>query len=200
MVKRTFVLPFYFGIFRDMKNTFFIAILSLFLYGCGDSKPNVSQQPIEKTENNQNQPETVAAHTLDKETDAKAMPTVENEESSVNKSDKPTKWTRSGTPIDVSEFNADIAKAEKELKIKPSDETAKKNLSEAYTKRGVALTEAAQYASAIGDFRRALKYNADNELAEKWISQIVGIYKMIKREAPKEGEEPEPLEFTKEKT
>lgn len=198
MVKRTFVLPFYFGIFRDMKNTFFIAILSLFLYGCGDSKPNVSQQPIEKTENNQNQPETVAAHTLDKAEEAKAMPTAEDA-AKVEKSDKQTTWTRGGEAIDVSEFNAEIAKSEKDLKAKSTDETLKKNLSDAYTKRGVALTDARQYASAIGDYRKALKYDANNEEAKKWIATITNIYKSMNREVPDEGEEPEPLEFKKEK-
>lgn len=185
-----------------MKNIIFIAILSLFLFGCNNTEPAVSDKPIEKSEtvNSQNQPETVAAHTLDKETDAKAMPTAEGQEPSIKRSDKKTKWTRSGEPIDVSEFNSAIATAEKELKSKPNDETAKKNLSQAYTKRGVALTEARQYASAIGDYRKALKYDANNEDAKKWISTIEGIYNSINREVPSEGEEPEPLDFVKKST
>jgi tetratricopeptide (TPR) repeat protein len=170
----------------------------LFLLGCGNSNPTVSEQPIDrnKSVNDQKQPETVAAHTLDDSKDAKAMPTAETSQKA-DQSDKKTKWTRSGNPIDVSEFNAAIAKAEKELKSNPNDVALKKNLSDAYTKRGVALTDARQYASAIGDYRRALKYNADNEEAKGWISQITGIYEMLKREVPKEGEEPEPLEFEK---
>ena len=183
-----------------MKNVFFTAILSLLLFGCSGSAPTVSEQPVGNTENTQ-QPETVAAHTLDKEQDAKAMPTADNTNGqTVEKSDKPTKWTRSGDPIDVSEFNAAIAKAEKDLKANPSDETLKKNLSAAYTKRGVALTEARQYASAIGDYRKAIKYDAANEEAKKWIATIANIYKSMKREIPPEGEEPEPLEFKKERT
>jgi tetratricopeptide (TPR) repeat protein len=181
-----------------MRNAFLIAAFGLFLAGCSDSAPTVSDQPVGNTENAQ-QPETVAAHTLDKEQDAKAMPTADNT-NQVEKSDKPTRWTRSGTPIDVAEFNAEIASAEKKLKADSADETLKKNLSEAFTKRGVALTNAQQYAAAIGDFRRALKYDADNEIAKTWISQITSIYKGLNREAPKEGEEPEPLEFKKEKT
>lgn len=97
-------------------------------------------------------------------------------------------------PIDVSAYDAEIAKAEKDLKAKPKDETAKNNLSEAYTKRGVALTEARQYASALGDYRRALKY-ASNAEAKSGMDSIVGIYSSLNRESPPEGEEPPPLPF-----
>lgn len=187
-----------FDIFICMRNIFFITILSLFLFGCGSSAPTVSKQPTEKNPTTQRQPETVAAHTLDKENDAKAMPTAETAQK-VEKSDKKTKWTRSGDPIDVTSFNSEIADAEKKLKSSPNDDAVKKNLSQAYTKRGIALTEARQYASAIGDYRKALKYNADNEEAKKWIATITSIYNSINREVPKEGEEPEPLEFKKEK-
>ncbi len=172
-----------------------MAALCLFLFGCNSSQPNVSETPVEKTDNGQ--PETVAAHTLDKEKEAKALPTGEPD-SKVEKSENKTKWTRSGDPIDVSGFDAEIAKAEKDLKAKPTDEALKKNLSDAYTKRGVALTEARQYAAAIGDYRKALKYDAGNEEAKKWIATITNIYKSMNREVPPAGEEPEPLEFKKE--
>lgn len=115
----------------------------------------------------------------------------------VPKSATKTKWTQSGNPIDVSGFDAEIAKAEKDLKAKPKDEMAKKTLAEAYLKRGIALTEARQYASALGDYRRVLKYDAGNEEAKKWIEQIIGIYDSINKESPKEGEEPPSLPFKK---
>ena len=116
----------------------------------------------------------------------------------VPKSETKTKWTQSGTPIDTAEFDYEIAKTEKDFKAKPKDEKAKKFLAEAYLKRAVALTEARQYASAIGDYRRVLKYDANNEDAKKWIDEIVKIYAMINREHPKEGEEPPALPFKKE--
>lgn len=109
------------------------------------------------------------------------------------------KWTQSGDPIDTSKFDGVIAEAEKALKARPDDESARKTLSEAYFDRGFALTEARQYASALGDFRRALKYDPSNEEAKKWIDQIISIYQMLKREYPKEGEEPPPLPFKKQK-
>jgi hypothetical protein len=182
-----------------MKNLILIAIFSLFLIGCGESQPEVSKTPVEKTANDQQkQPETVAAHTLDKEKDAKVT-APDGDVPMVQKSDKKTKWTRSGTPIDVTALNASVADAEKKLKANPKDEALKKSLSEAFTKRGVALTEARQYAAAIGDYRKALKYDADNAEAKKWIATITSIYQSINREVPPEGEEPEPLEFNKEK-
>lgn len=99
--------------------------------------------------------------------------------------------------IDVSEFNAEIEKAEKNLSAKPKDAAAKKAVAEAYLKRADALTEAAQYRAALGDYRRVLKHDPENESAKGWIDKIVSIFKSLNREAPKEGEEPPPLPFNK---
>lgn len=107
------------------------------------------------------------------------------------------KWTQSGNPIDTAKFDGVIAEAEKAVKARPNDESARKTLSEAYFDRGFALTEARQYASALGDYRRALKYDPNNEEAKKWLDQIISIYDMLKKEYPKEGEEPPPLPFKK---
>jgi tetratricopeptide (TPR) repeat protein len=104
-----------------------------------------------------------------------------------------SKWSQSGDPIDTKEFDTAIASAEKALSAKPSDAQAKKTLAAAYYKRAVALTDARQYASALGDYRRTLKYDASNEEAKNWIEQITMIYSSINRESPKEGEEPPPL-------
>lgn len=103
------------------------------------------------------------------------------------------KWSASGDPIDTAEFDKAIAAAEKDLKAKPNDEAVKKAAADAYFKRGFALTEARQYASALGDFRKTLKLDPDHEDAKTWQTQIVGIYEMMKREYPKPGEEPTPL-------
>ncbi|HVF29357.1 MAG TPA: tetratricopeptide repeat protein [Pyrinomonadaceae bacterium] len=112
--------------------------------------------------------------------------------------DAPGKWSRSGDPVDTRSFDAKIASAEKTYKSKPSDDAAKKELAEAYFERGFALTEARQYASAIGDYRRALKLDPTHEEAKKWIDQILEIYSTIKKQAPAEGEEPAPLPLKKE--
>ncbi len=115
---------------------------------------------------------------------------------------KPTggKWSADGTPIDTAKYDKAIADAEKVLKAKPNDAEAKKELGKAYFERGFALTEARQYASALGDYRRALKNDPTHEEAKKWEQQIIGIYEMMKKEYPKPGEEPTPLPFKKEGT
>lgn len=121
--------------------------------------------------------------------------TTENQQPPV----QPTggKWTQSGDPIDTAKFDKAIADAEKAQKAKPTDEAAKKTLAKAYFDRGEALTQARQYASAIGDYRRTLKYDPNHAEAKDWIEQIESIYAMLKKEAPKEGEEPPPLPFKK---
>lgn len=106
------------------------------------------------------------------------------------------RWSQSGDPIDTAAFDSNIAGAEKRLKEKADDE-GKKNLAEAYFERGFALTEARQYAAALGDYRKALKYEPDHEESKKWIDQITSIYAMLKKEPPKEGSEPPPLPFKK---
>lgn len=103
------------------------------------------------------------------------------------------KWSQGGDAIDTSKFDKAIADADKALKAKPADEAAKTAAAQAYFERGFALTEARQYASAIGDYRRSLKIDPNHEESLKWVDQIVGIYKMLKKEAPKPGEEPPPL-------
>lgn len=107
------------------------------------------------------------------------------------------KWTQSGDPIDTSTFDAAIKAAEMAIKIRPDDATAKAALAEAYFTRGEALTRARQYASALGDYRRAMKYEPNHAGSLQWEKQILGIYEGMNMEAPKPGEEPPPLPFRK---
>jgi len=99
--------------------------------------------------------------------------------------------------IDVSEMTAKIEKADKEYKAKPTDEKAKKALADAYFERAFALTKAAQYRAALGDFRKGLKLNPDDKEAKDMHDQIISIFESIGRTPPKEGEEPTPLPFDK---
>lgn len=115
----------------------------------------------------------------------------------MNSNSSPGRWSQSGDPIDTLKFDAAIADAEKNLKAKPAETSLKEALAQALFERGFALTEARQYAAALGDYRRALKHDPDHEESKKWIDQIVGIYQMLKKEPPKEGEEPPPLPFKK---
>lgn len=100
-------------------------------------------------------------------------------------------------PIDVSEMTADIEKAEKAYKQKPSDAKAKEELAKAYFKRAFALTDAAQYRAALGDFRKGLKLKPDDADAKKMEGEILRIFAGMSRQPPAEGEEPPPLPFNK---
>jgi tetratricopeptide (TPR) repeat protein len=131
--------------------------------------------------------ETVTAHT------------TENATPPIPSNTGRTKWTQSGDPIDTKAFDSGIASAEKALKAKPDDKPTKDALAEAYLKRATALTGARQYASALGDYRRALKYDPENDTANEWVNQIIGIYNGLNREPPPEGQEPPPLPFKPEK-
>jgi hypothetical protein len=111
-----------------------------------------------------------------------------------------SKWSQSGDAIDTKEFDTAIAAAEKAVSAKPSDAAAKKALADAYFKRAVALTDARQYASALGDYRKTVKHDPSNTEAAEWIERIISIYASINRSSPKEGEEPPPLPFNKTKS
>ena len=171
-----------------MKKSLFL-IAAAFMAGC-----NSAPQPVANSNANivgrSEKTETVTAHTTENQTAPMA---------DANATVGRTKWTQSGEPIDTRSFDADIANAEKSLKSKANDAGAKKTLADAYYKRAVALTEARQYASALGDYRRTLKYDPDNAQAKEWVDQIVSIYDSMGRESPPEGQEPPPLPYKAEK-
>lgn len=101
-----------------------------------------------------------------------------------------SKWTAGGDAIDTTAFDAAIAKAEKELGSSPSNAAKKTALGQAYAARGTALTEARQYASALGDFRKAVKYDPSNAKAKEMMDEIISIYDSMNKAYPQEGEEP----------
>ena len=164
-----------------------LVLLVFVTFGC-DSAPKPMAQnsaPAAAPEKGE-KPQTAIAHSLENQ-----PPT------SGGQSGERSKWTQGGDPIDTKEFDTTIASAEMALGKKPADNDTKKALSAAYFNRAEALTKARQYASALGDYRRALKYDPSNETAKQWIDQITMIYDSMHRESPKEGEEPPPLPFKK---
>ncbi len=165
-----------------------IICLAAFLAGCAGNS-----QPVQNTANATSEPQraenlqSVSVHTTENQTPKPADPNTNGS----------SKWSQSGNPIETAKFDAAVISAEKAVKAKPSDQAAKTSLVEAYFERGFALTEARQYASALGDYRRALKLDPNHAESKKWIEQIIGIYGMLKKDYPKEGEEPPPLTFKK---
>jgi tetratricopeptide (TPR) repeat protein len=166
---------------------YFALFLSALIFtACDNSAPKpVANSNAVNTSQNSARPETVIAHS------------TENKSAPMGNSNTKTKWTQSGDPIDTKSLDAAIADADKALKAKPNDSELKSALAEAYFSRAMALTEARQYASALGDYRRVLKYDPDNEQAKDWVKQIIGIYNDMGRESPPEGQEPPPLRLNK---
>ncbi len=165
---------------------FLILSSALFFLGCNNAAPVANSTRTINAAQQTNEAQSVLAHSSEGQT-PKPMNT-----------NGAGKMSSGGDPIDTSKFDAAIASAEKEIKAKPSDDDAKGAMAQAYFERGFALTQARQYASALGDYRRALKFDPDHEESKKWIDQIVSIYTMLKKDAPKEGSEPPPLPFKKE--
>ncbi len=100
-----------------------------------------------------------------------------------------------GEPIDTSKLDAEIESLKKKADGKGSKAADGVALAKAYADRGNALTQARQYRAALGDYRRALKYDPKNEAAEQGGAMIMMIMRQMKREVPPEGEEPAPLPF-----
>ncbi len=178
-----------------MKKIAILSFTALLFAACGGANQqtvNTNIAPNNSVQNTTNST-VVSSHSQNDltvssgQTDSKIVP----------KSETKTKWSQSGDPIDTSSFDEEIKQVESKLKANPKNEDLKKSLAEAFVKRGLTLTEARQYASALGDYRKALKLDPNNEEAKKWIDQIISIYKSINKEYPKEGEEPPPLPFKK---
>ena len=165
-----------------------ISLVSL-LIGCDSAgKPAAENTNVASIASKNEKPQTAIAHSLENQTPKDA---------GAGESGTKSKWTQGGDPIDTKELDSAIASAEMAFNKKSGDAEAKKALGAAYFNRAEALTKARQYASALGDYRRALKYDPSNSTAKEWIDQITMIYGSMNRESPKEGEEPPPLPFKK---
>ena len=171
-----------------MKKVLIISLASLVSISCNSAAQQTSQTANTNTTIiKSNDSAIVSSHSTD------AGKTVSPS------SDKPASASTESPmarPIDVAEMTADIEKAETEFKKNPK---AKEDLAKAYFVRATALTGAAQYRAALGDYRKGLKLNPNDEDAKKMHDQILSIFKSIGREPPKEGEEPKPLKIEKAK-
>lgn len=159
-----------------MKKLAFIFILAAFAVGCADEKTAL-------TANNQ-APEARSSNDL-------AMVPSHSTENSAEKA--PMGNSPMQKPVDVAEMTAAIEKANTAYNKNPKSEELKKELAKAYFERASALTGAAQYRAALGDFRKGLKLDPGNEDAKKMHDEIVRIFTSMNREPPKEGEEPPPM-------
>ena len=178
-----------------MKKILIFSLLCFVFIGCADSASKVSVQTAGNNNANvaaqqTNETLTIPSHSSDSQTAASANPKDAS--------------TQNGSPmakaVNVSEMSADIEKAKKEFEQNSTNDSAKQKLAKAYFVRAFALTEAAQYRAALGDFRKGLKLDPNDAEAKKMHDEIIRIFKSINREPPKEGEEPAPLPIEGEET
>ena len=168
-----------------------LVLIATFAAACNNAGPSRTQTTNSNSANRPMRSEQMQQNTIAHTTESRPGSTPPPNPNA------PGKFAQGGDPIDTAKFDGVIAEAEKNLNSKPNDPAAKSALADAYFDRGFALTEARQYAAALGDYRKALKLVPDHEESKKWLDQIVSIYQMLNKPAPKEGEEPAPLPFKK---
>ena len=153
-----------------------LLIFAAVSFGC-----TAAPQPIQSNTASANTPSNERAQTV-------IAHSSENQPAPAIKGGEKTKWTQGGEPIDTKSYDDAIKVAEKGTPKAQAD---------AYYKRAVALTEARQYASALGDYRKAAKLDPTNTQAKEWVDKIIMIYDGMNKDYPKEGEEPPALPFNK---
>jgi tetratricopeptide (TPR) repeat protein len=165
---------------NNMKKIIFTSLIALFAISCSNSAPTQIQteKPISS---NKEATTTVAAHT------------TENQ--------PPANSSSGGSPntkaVDVTKLTENIETLEKIVKKNSKDVKTNMELATVYFQRAFALTDAAQYSAALGDFRKGLKLNPNDKEAKGMHDKIVEIYESMGRPAPKEGEEKAPMPIEK---
>ncbi|MGH9915986.1 MAG: hypothetical protein ACRD63_11950, partial [Pyrinomonadaceae bacterium] len=161
------------SLFRSLTGATILIMTGLFI-ACnnrGQNIPTTSASPAQSVSNN---------------TSSSVVPSIDP--------DSPMASGR-GKPIDTAKFDQEVVRFEKRIQSKPDDKSARSALAHAYLARANALKDAAQYRSALGDYRRTLRYDQNNSEAKLWSEQIIQIMALLKREVPPEGTEPSPLPY-----
>ena len=94
--------------------------------------------------------------------------------------------------VNTAELDAKIEKADAKAKAGAASDADKKAAAAAYVERGNVYYSAgspALYKFALGDFRRALRYDPANDEARAKLDQIVQIYQSLGRPVPTNGTE-----------
>ena len=102
----------------------------------------------------------------------------------------PAGGAASNPTVNTAELDAKIEKAEAKAKVTGAGDADKRAAAAAFIERGNVYYEAgtpALYKFALGDFRRALKYDPANSEARAKMTQIVQIYESMGRPVPTNG-------------
>ncbi len=177
-----------------MKKHLIIGLASVISIGCGGAAQPTPTVTTNNTNQTANAPLVQASNTSTGQP-AGDQTIVSSHSNTAVKTAPPSEVLTStespmARPVDVNQMTADIEKAEKEYKKNPA---TKDQLAKAYFVRATALTDAAQYRAALGDYRKGLKLEPNDEAAKSMHDEILRIFKSINREPPKEGTEPKPL-------
>jgi hypothetical protein len=155
-----------------------VAALSL-CAACGSTQQSASNA-ANTSAPTQNRPQTVAVPPIaSAHGDNASAPTAPAAPASA---DKPS--------LATPELDAKIEKAEAKAKAAGASDADKKAAAAAYVERANVYYTAQQpslYKFALGDFRRALRYDPANEDARAKMDQIVSIYNSLGRPVPTNG-------------
>jgi hypothetical protein len=91
-------------------------------------------------------------------------------------------------------LDAEIQRLERQVERNPADAASSDELSDAYVRRGDARRAAQQLKEALEDYRRALKFNPDNEEAQRHNVELSPLVEGTPQ--PGEFGEPAPLPIT----
>ena len=174
------------------KKLLILSLVAVFSAACGNSaQTSIQNQPnnVNAPANKPNDSLTVSSHSQNKPATASVPATSTNP-----KQENASPMARA---VDVEKMTEDIEKAKAAYDKNQKSDEAKNTLAKAYFERAFALTDAAQYRAAMGDFRKGLKLDPNNAEAEKMYGEIIRIFQSIGREPPKEGDEPPPMPINK---
>ena len=96
-------------------------------------------------------------------------------------------------PVEGVSLDAEIQRLEKLVERNPGEDSVTRPLAAAYVRRGNTLRAAGDLRGALKDYRSAIKYDEDNEEAQKSIAEIVP---QVEGEKTGEYGEPAPLPIT----
>jgi hypothetical protein len=96
-------------------------------------------------------------------------------------------------PVEDANMDAEIQRLEKLAERNPGEDSVTKPLAAAYVRRANTLRAASDLRGALRDYRNAIKYDEDNEEAQKNIADIVP---QVEGEKTGEYGEPAPLPIT----
>ena len=154
---------------------------AFFASGCGSPS---STNNTNSTANN---------NTVSRASETGALPPVSSAHGGNSTGAPPAQSSAAKPGIDTAALDAKVEKAEAKAKAAGASQADKLAAAAALLERGNIYRDAGQpalYKFALGDYRRALRYQPDNAEAREKMNEIVSIYQSMGRPVPENGNEP----------